>query len=384
MSTSDDDLVSVERALATHLEFSDAAPITLKAAEFYRFAVDLLCERSATVEKLAAALRDPSGEIPVAVVEDPLVRVTLDEAVSRLEQGFLDESAWTEVVTMLRLVADVLERHGPAAPPTGAEVSQGHTVTTAPGRSAWLYAANGEGATPTPLGQTFLGTFERDFLRGVPGDLLEPTHATRRGLDEGFAALSALLPELGPSVAAHYIGVGVVDVHTEGETFLAGNVGRIPGVVFFSENRIARPWRLAETALHEGLHLKLFDIQRSSSIFAEPDRLPDGPKIKVPWLKWASMVAPNEWALDRALGAYHVYAHLVLFHEALKTRLTPELLRRFGEPEPSDTPSLHRFGAERAQFLGEEILSRGAAALTDQGREFVTWLLHAVKESARA
>ncbi|GAA1369313.1 aKG-HExxH-type peptide beta-hydroxylase [Streptomyces beijiangensis] len=383
MSTSDDDLVSVERELAAHPEFSDAVPITLKATEFYRFAVDLLCERSATVEKLAAALRDPQGEIPAAVVEDPLVRVTLDEAVSRLEQGFLDESAWTEVVTMLRLVADVLERRGTAVPPTGAEVSEGRTVRITPGREAWLYAMKDRNSA-SPLGQTFLNTFERDFLRGVPGQLLEPTAQTQHQLDEGFAALSALLPELGPSVAAHYIGVGVVDVRTEGETFLAGNVGRIPGVVFFSGNRISRPWRLAETALHEGLHLKLFDIQRSSSIFTEPETLPDGPKIKVPWLKWASMVAPNEWALDRALGAYHVYAHLVLFHEALKTRLTPELLQRFGAPETDDVPSLHRFGAERAHFLGEEILNRGATALTDHGREFVTWLLHAVKESARA
>ncbi|MER6630187.1 HEXXH motif-containing putative peptide modification protein [Streptomyces sp. NPDC000987] len=375
MSVHDDELVPVEQALASHPEFSDASRITLKATEFYRFAVDLLCERSATVERLAAGIRDETGRLPTAVVEDPLVRVTLDEAVSRLEQGFLDEDAWTEVVTMLRLVSDVLELHGAKAPPTGVSVSAGRRVRVTRGRESWL-CGTGSGAT-TPLGGTFLNSFERDFLRGVPGDLLEPTPEHARQLDDGFAALNALLPELGASVAAHYIGVGVVDVRTEGETFLAGNVGRIPGVVFFSPNRMARPWRFAETALHEGLHLKLFDIQRSASVFAAPERLADGPKVRVPWLKWASMVAPNEWALDRALGAFHVYAHLVLFQAALRTRLTPELIERFGAPEPDDPPSLYRFGSERAHYLGRQILDRGGDELTDHGREFVSWLLEA-------
>ncbi|MFI7341233.1 aKG-HExxH-type peptide beta-hydroxylase [Streptomyces sp. NPDC050085] len=383
MSVADDDLVSVERALASHPEFSDAPAITLKAAEFYRFAVDLLRERSSLVDELARAVVDEAGEIPLAVVEDPLVRVTLDEAVSRIEQGFLDEAAWTEVVTMLRLVGGALDRHGPQAPPTGAGISGGRALRVAPGRDAWL---SGSGADSTDaLDRTFLNTFERDFLRGVPGDLLHPTDEQARQLAHGFDALNALLPELGASVCAHYVGVGVVDVRTEGETFLAGNVGRIPAVVFFSPNRMAAPWRLAETALHEGLHLKLFDIQRSASIFTAPERLADGPKVKVPWLKWASMVAPNEWALDRALGAFHVYAHLVLFRAALRTRLTPELLDRFGPPEESDPPSLYRFGAERAHYLGEEILARGGDELTDYGRQFVAWLLEtvdAVKEPA--
>ncbi|KUJ68007.1 hypothetical protein ACZ90_22400 [Streptomyces albus subsp. albus] len=355
----------------------------MKAREFYRFAVDLLCERSAAVDRLAAGIRDETGEIPVAVTEDPLVRVVLDEAVSRLEQGFLDESAWTEVVTMLRLVSEALDAHGSAAAPTGAGISAGRGVRVAPDRHAWL-CGTAQGGTAA-LDRTFLTTFERDFLRGVPGDLLEPTTEHARQLDDGFAALNALLPELGASVGAHYVGVGVVDVRTEGETFLAGNVGRIPAVVFFSPNRMAAPWRLAETALHEGLHLKLFDIQRSASIFTAPERLADGPKVKVPWLKWASMVAPNEWALDRALGAFHVYAHLVLFRAALRTRLTPELTERFGAPEASDPPSLYRFCTERAHYLGEEILARGGDELTAHGREFVSWLLEtadAVKESA--
>lgn len=376
MSVPDDDLVPVERALASHPEFSDATTITLKASEFYRFAVDLLCERSATVAELAAGIRDDTGQIPVAVTEDPLVRVVLDEAVSRLEQGFLDESAWAEVVTMLRLVAEALDTHGATAAPTGAGISAGRAVRVAPGRDAWL-CGTGAGSTAA-LDRTFLNTFERDFLRGVPGDLLEPTAEHARQLGDGFAALCALLPELGASVGAHYVGVGVVDVRTEGETFLAGNVGRIPAVVFFSPNRMARPWRLAETALHEGLHLKLFDIQRSASIFTAPERLADGPKVKVPWLKWASMVAPNEWALDRALGAFHVYAHLVLFRAALRTRMTPALRERFGDPEPTDPPSLYRFGTERAHYLGEEILARGGDELTAHGREFVSWLLEAV------
>ncbi|MDT0378168.1 HEXXH motif-containing putative peptide modification protein [Streptomyces sp. DSM 42041] len=382
MSAYDDDLVTVEHLLAAHPEYGDARVITLKATEFYRFALDLLSERSAKVAELADGLRDATGEVPLPLVEDPLVRVTLDEAVSRLEQGFLDESAWTEVVTMLHLVSDAVQEAGRAVPPSAWEAFRGLTVRTG-GRDPdpWLWAGGPDGGTP--LTRTFLATFERDFLRGIGGDLLRPTERMRRQLDDGFAALGALLPELGASVGAHYVGVGVVDVRTEGETFLAGNVGRIPSVVFFSENRMAHPWRLAETALHEGLHLKLFDIQRSASVFAEPDRLPDGPKVKVPWLKWASMVAPNEWALDRALGAFHVYAHLVLFRRALQTRMTPELVARFGEPEADDPPSLYRFAPERARYLGEEILARGAGALTDHGHDFVTWLLDAVKESAR-
>lgn len=376
MSVPDDDLVSVERALASHPEFSDATLITLKAVEFYRFALDLLCERSAEVDRLANGIRDAGGQIPAAVAEDPLVRVTLDEAVSRLEQGFVDEAAWSEVTTMLRLVGDALAAHGPDAAPSGAGLSAGRTVEVAPGRAAWLCGTGQDGTDP--LARTFLNTFERDFLRGVPGDLLHPGPEYAGQLDAGFAALGALLPELAASVGAHYVGVGVVDVRTEGETFLAGNVGRIPGVVFFSPNRMSRPWRFAETALHEGLHLKLFDIQRSASIFTAPERLADGPKVKVPWLKWSSMVAPNEWALDRALGAFHVYAHLVPFRQALRTRLTPELLDRFGAPEAEDPPSLYRFGSDRARYLGEEILSRGGDELTDFGREFVTWLLETV------
>ncbi|UNO41251.1 HEXXH motif-containing putative peptide modification protein [Streptomyces sp. MST-110588] len=380
MSTFNDDLIAVEHSLASHPEFSDAATITLKANEFYRFALDLLRERSAEVDKLAAGIRDQDGEIPTAVTEDPLVRVTLDEAVSRLERGDIDDGAWSEVVTMLQLVTRALDAHGATAPPTGAEISGGRAVTVAPDRRAWL-CGSGQGTT-APLARTFLNAFDRDFLRGVPGDLLEPTPQDVRQLDEGFAALDALLPEMSASVGAHYVGVGVVDVRTEGETYLAGNVGRIPAVVFFSRNRMEKPWRFAETALHEGLHLKLFDIQRSASIFTAPELLAEGPKVKVPWLKWASMVAPNEWPLDRALGAFHVYAHMALFERALRTRLTPEIVERFGEPEALDKPSLYRFGPERAQYLGEEILARGEGALTDHGRAFVAWLLDTVKETA--
>nr|WP_241265773.1 HEXXH motif-containing putative peptide modification protein [Streptomyces boncukensis] len=276
---------------------------------------------------------------------------------------------------MLRLVGDALAAHGAQAAPTGAGISGGRAVRVAPDREVWLCGSGAGGLTP--LGRTFLDVFERDFLRGVPGELLDPAQEYARQLDTGFAALHALLPELAASVTAHYVGVGVVDVRTEGETFLAGNVGRIPGVVFFSPNRMARPWRFAETALHEGLHLKLFDIQRSASVFTAPEQLDDGPKVKVPWLKWASMVAPNEWSLDRALGAFHVYAHMALFRQALRTRTTPELRERFGEPEAEDPPSLYRFGAERARYLGAEIL-RSGGALTGSGREFVSWLLESV------
>lgn len=377
-----DDVVAVERELAGHPEFGDAAKIALKAVEFYRFALDLLSERSAAVDGLVTGIRGPDGEVPTGVVEDPLVRVTLDEAVSRLERGFLDEKAWSEVVTMLRLVTDVLDAHGNAASPTGAELSGGHAVEVSPGRRVWLCGPGEEGTGP--LGRTFLATFEQDFLRAVPGDLLPPSARAVRELDAGFAALCALLPDLGPGIGAHYTGIGLVDVRTEGETFLAGNVGRIPGVVFFSPDRARLPWRLAESALHEGLHLKLFDIQRSTSVFAEPDRLPDGPVVKVPWLKWSSAVAPNEWALDRALGAFHVYAHEVVFNAAVRTRLTPELVERFGEPETGDRASLYRVAPERADYLGEEILAKGDTALTDHGREFVTWLLRAAREAAGA
>ncbi|MBB5959608.1 hypothetical protein FHS29_006229 [Saccharothrix tamanrassetensis] len=377
-----DGVVAVERELAGHPEFGDAGLIALKAVEFYRFALELLSERSAAVAGLLAGIRGPDGEVPTGVAEDPLVRVTLDEAVSRLERGVLDEGAWSEVVTMLRLVGDALDAHGTAASPTGAELSGGHAVRVAPGRRVWLCGPGDE--RTGPLGRTFLAAFDRDFLRGVPGDLLPPSARAVRELEAGFAALCALLPELGPGIGAHYTGLGEVDVRTEGETFLAGNVGRIPGVVFFSPDRTSRPWRLAESALHEGLHLKLFDIQRSASVFEEPDRLPDGPKVKVPWLKWSSAVAPNEWALDRALGAFHVYAHEVLFDAAVRTRLTPELVERFGAPEPGDRASLYRVAPERATYLGEQLLGEVGAALTDHGREFVTWLLGAARAAADA
>lgn len=376
-----DVLGTVEQDLATHPEFSDAVATTVKAVEFYGFAVDLLAERSATVRELAAPLRDATGRLPTAVLEDPLVRVTVDEAMSRLERGILADAAWDEIATMLRLAGAAL-RGDWATAPLVAEMAERLTVATGPGSRAWLWSA--EPTSQRPLVRTFLGMFERDFLRGIPGALLRPTPQHTDELGSGFALLAELFPVLAPSVAAHYVGIGVVDVRTEGETFLAGSVGRIPSVVFFSENRMANPWRLAETALHEGLHLKLFDIQRSASVFAAPERLQEGVKVPVPWLKWSSMVAPNQWALDRALGAFHVYAHLTLFQRAIATRLTPAIRDRFGAPEATDPPSLYRFAAERSRYLGEQILEHGGDQLTGYGREFVHWLLDNARRVAAA
>lgn len=205
-----------------------------------------------------------------------------------------------------------------------------------------------------------------------------PDEAQLAGLARGAELLAALLPSAGAGVFPHISLVGLAQgAADDGELHSFSGGDPLPSALFVAPEHLGDPWMTAEILLHEGLHLKQFDMLRTGALVADP-----GHQVEIPW-----RLTP--WTLTRVLAALHVYSHLVLFFAAAAAA-PAELRERFGAPPVTEgvgvpTPGSRAaveggFGtsAERAGYLGRQALEVHGEALTPAGRRFVRWLLETV------
>ncbi|WP_354642266.1 aKG-HExxH-type peptide beta-hydroxylase [Kitasatospora camelliae] len=211
---------------------------------------------------------------------------------------------------------------------------------------------------------------------------VSPDAAMLEGLTRGAELLAELLPHAGAGVFPHISLIGLAQGETDdGQLYSLSGGDPLPSALLVAPEHLAKPWKTAEILFHEGLHLKQFEVLRTGSLVADPDRMTD-----IPW-----RVVP--WDLRRVIAAFHVYAHMVLFFAAAE-EAPAELRARFGEP-PSDedvgvpTPGSlaaaeggYTTSKERAAFLGRQALLAHGDALTPAGRRFVQWMLDAIEPLA--
>lgn len=141
--------------------------------------------------------------------------------------------------------------------------------------------------------------------------------------------------------------------------------------------RLSDPWTAAETLLHEGVHLKLFDALRSGALLQDPDL-----SVPIPWRH-------TSWRVVRVLVALHFYVHMLVFQEA--ARHADDTIRaEFGDPPSgevvdevspgteADRDGTYGTSLERARYLAGYILGLPQDRLTPDGRRFMRWLLDAL------
>ncbi|HEY0638460.1 MAG TPA: HEXXH motif-containing putative peptide modification protein, partial [Pseudonocardiaceae bacterium] len=347
----------VERALAGHQDFGRSGPIARRVVARYEFLVDLLVARLPGLAAPAAELRADRDRWERLVLADPVVKRTLEDAVVRLE---LDEPI-DELPRVFALAAGRPAAR-PDLPPTRAEEADGA------GDGIWVPRMR---AGSGPLTDRMDAAFRGEFLTydDKSGTVYAGDPATARRLEPAAELLRELLPVLGPDVLGHVAAVVLVDAAgPRGRLLSASGGDGLPGVVALAPSQLADPWDTAGRLLHEGLHLKLFDVMRCFSLVADPSASATMPWRDVPW------------DLQRVLAAFHVYSHMVLYGTAVR-RHRGRLADRFGEPGERAAVSHSTGGrpgfddaAARARHLGEELAGPLARYLTPDGRRLVRWL----------
>ncbi|WP_066944079.1 aKG-HExxH-type peptide beta-hydroxylase [Microtetraspora fusca] len=360
-------------ALASDPQFGASTVIEAKNIARYRLGLAVLAGRrvpdAAPLFKQLAEM-DDAGLRPM--MYDPVLRNAFEDDVAALENGVAEPGA---LAHYLALGLDVsADGQGPC------ERLTTPAVRLSPGQGiAWVWtelrpSSPAEQAVADRLEELFAGSFAdaRDAGRVVPDE------GMLAALHRGRALLADLLPNAAAGIFPHISLVGFARGEMADGPFnsLAGG-DPLPSAVLMTPERLGDPWMTAEILLHEGLHLKLFDVLRTCSLVRDPDQL-----VPIPW-------RITSWTLTRVLFALHVYVHMVLFRAAA-TDASAELRGRYGEPpatEVVDAPTEGSEAAEtgdfltslqRARYLGQQAAETHRERLTAEGRRFVDWLLAAL------
>jgi hypothetical protein len=204
----------------------------------------------------------------------------------------------------------------------------------------------------------------------LSGQFQPADSAAARSIDRAAELLTAVLPRLGSGVIDHITAVGLLaGAGPQGRQLSAAGGDLVPGTIVIDPHVFESVWTTAGLLLHEGLHLKAFDITHSFSLVSVPYVM-----VEIPWRH-------VRWDVRRVLFAFHVYAHVALFQAASAYR-EAELADRYGSLPENVAVSRGATGTyanavQRALFLGEQLAGQLAGNLTSDGRRLVGWLLEA-------
>jgi hypothetical protein len=364
-----DAIRTADRELTRHPVFGDSKRISALVLERYKFGLELFAERLPAVAALLPTLTAGGDARARRLYRDPLVRKVMEDAFKKLEQGAL-VAPQAELEHLLSLAAEALERTD-ADGPCEARMSQRFRV--GPRQDIWVWCfEHSEDPVIRELRKGFDGAFSSRGTR--PGRIIQPDAERVEQLERACSLLTRVLPAVGPSALEHISAICLLEVEVEGGKMLSASGGDgIPSTLFVSPEQLRNPWDAAGHLLHEGLHLKLFDVVRAHTL-VDPS---SGP-VTIPW-------RDIPWSMIRAVFAFHVYAHIELYRAAV-AQADSQLHRDFGEPG-SYTDSRHAMSVsrdngrvpygrsvERTRFLGENLRTTWAPRLTPDGLHLTRWL----------
>jgi hypothetical protein len=357
-----DAIRKIETQLASHPAFGDSQRILQRANVRYEFALEVLSSR---LPGIAADARVIVDHAPHAL-RDPVLITACENALLRLERGEL--SMPDEFETIVSMIASRLRRSHDLLP-TQTEDNPRFRMDSCP--ATWLLSMT---RSPGALLQRLHAAMTDQFIRynEVSGEFCSADTAAAESLSRAVELLQILLPQLSVGVINHITAIGLLTGTTPtGRHLSAAGGDVVPGTMVISPHVLGSPWDASGILLHEGLHLKAFDIMRSFALVSEPHE-----EIEIPWRH-------VRWDMRRVFVSFHVYAHLVLF-QAAATHYANELADRFG-PLP-DNVAISRGGAseyagsiERMMFLGEQLTGPMRRNLTPDGIRLATWLLHSTE-----
>jgi hypothetical protein len=365
-------VAAVDRDLSTHPEFGDSALITARVLARYEFGLELFAERLPRIAHLVPAIAAWDAESRRELFRDTALQLALEMAFDRLESGTLGPPDPLEEL-LPRVVASFSAR-----PARGFSESQ--LSATARLEPFGIWVGRFDTATADPLLATLQANFRRAFLdRGLRSQCKTPDEAILGKLERACALLGAVLPGVGASALGHIAGIGILEADKEEGVLLSASGGDpIPSTMVIAPAQLENPWDAAGHLLHEGLHLKLFDVARSHALLADPDV-----EVDIPW-----RAVP--FSLVRALFSFHVYVHMVFFKAAVDWT-GPAFYARFGDPWAYTTRMQamsvaknradDQFGRslDRARHIGARLQGPWAGHLTEEGRGLVRWLIDCVE-----
>lgn len=369
-------LRQLERHLAEDEPFGDWRGIVRRTMTFYHRASELLAERVPAAGELAKALDRATDERRFRVLGDPVVRDALSRSLE-----WLKTPAGTYPSNLQEIIAAAVPFAHETASASPLESAQQQQLRLGTGPTYWWVWTDER--PDEPFGRHFRAMFSREIAHSIssrPAVLRTCDERLERNLIAGSQLLDSLLPDLARSVRAHVHLVAIVDVADrrqwgrEIRADLCQNVSThaIPGTIFLSPSPLRSPWHAAEALLHEAAHKKLSDLVLTRSIFRPGFTASDSPTIRAVWnspISWNS----NDWSVDRALFAFHVYVHLALFFLVVDSRAA-ELGAYFGSPDGMNPASSIRAALDRASYLGSALQRFAKQELGPDGNNLLDWL----------
>ncbi|MEV4190614.1 aKG-HExxH-type peptide beta-hydroxylase [Streptomyces toxytricini] len=351
--------------------FGDSRAIAERNVARFVLGLRLMAQKETRHPEVLHRLSRLSREELLPLLGDPVLRNAFEDDMAKLENGRPDVLGLAALAARLPLDADGL---GPCE-----RMATPHVRPWPEHGPAWLWTEMSPAdRVPGELSVRLRRLYDGSIEGGPAADPVIPSPDMCRQLTRGADLLTRLLPQVGPSVLRHVSVVGF----TRGESAdgplqsLSGG-DPLPSAILMAPERLTDPWTAAETLLHEGVHLKLFDALRSGALLRAADV-----SVPIPWRQ-------TPWRLVRVLVALHFYVHMLVFQEA--ARHADDTLRaEFGDPPAGEVvdevspdteaarDGTHGTSLERARYLAGYVLALPEDHLTADGRRFLHWLLDAL------
>jgi hypothetical protein len=364
----------VERALLNHPDFGDSSRIEKRVLTRYRFGLELAADHLPSLRDVAALVDSLPEAGARRLFLDPAVRLAMENAIGRLESGSLRAPDPLEDL----LPAAVAEHaRDPSRTYTESRVCQTGSTRVGPARTAWVGQLD---RAQDPR----LQSLRANLAAALPttSTYLAPTPAILEQVDRACSLLSDIFPSLGPAVLGHVAAIGVIETRAEEGNLLSASGGDVaPSTMVVSPRQLVNPWDAAGHLLHEGLHLKLFDVARVHSLLREPDVL-----VGIPWRK-------VPFTLSRVVFSFHVYVHMLLF-KATVDEVGAKYFDVYGEPHSisvraqpmsvvrSNETAEYGRAIDRTRFLHEHMVGPWSPYLSRDGAALIDWLTSCVERIA--
>ncbi|MEM7482790.1 MAG: hypothetical protein AAF481_16570 [Acidobacteriota bacterium] len=145
-------------------------------------------------------------------------------------------------------------------------------------------------------------------------------------------------------------------------------------MIFVSPSILTNPWYVAEIVLHEGLHLKLYDVMATHSLLRPNYTNKESAEVHPLWHR-----SSVSWDVHRSIFAMHVYAHLALFFQRVE-RNFDALASRFGPLHIENAHLSTRRSLDRAYFLRMKLAEIGMADMGPAGRLLLAQIQEMLQE----
>jgi hypothetical protein len=363
-----------ERALMTHAAFGDSRQIELRVLARYRFGLELAADHLPSLREVAARVDSLPEDGARRLFLDPALRLAMENAIAQLESASLRAPSPLEDLLPAALAEHTQD---PSRTYTESRVCQTGSTRVGPARTAWVGQLD---RAQDPL----LQSLRANLAAALPtaSTYLSPTPAILEQIDRACSLLSDVFPILGPAVLGHIAAIGVIETRAEEGNLLSASGGDVaPSTMVVSPRQLVNPWDAAGHLLHEGLHLKLFDVARVHSLLREPDV-----RVDIPWRK-------VPFTLSRVVFSFHVYVHMLLFKAAVD-EVGAKYADVYGEPRSiavraqpmsvvrSNETAEYGRATDRTRFLYEHMRGPWSPYLSPDGAALIEWLTSCIERIA--